>query len=157
MSVVIKGLSNKTSTKPYTFSDIYLDFEETQKSTDNRSSNVTTGNDLLIATDQEAIKNSVRNILLQRRYLNPGFGANLRGYIGLSLSEMGAKSIGDIIDRNLNLYEPRITVDKILVAPDYDRFTYAIVIIYRFKNFINDRILLNGEFNAGSGDFYFIK
>lgn len=157
MSIVIRGLSNKTIEKPYTFSDLHLDFEETKKSTDNRSSDVVSGNDLLIDTDQEAIKNSIRNILLQRRYLNPGFGANLRGYIGLSLSEMGARSIGEVIDKNLNLYEPRITVEKILVAPDYDNFTYAIVIIYRFKNFINNKVLLNGVFDSGRGDFYFIK
>ncbi len=158
MAIVVKNLSNKTMQRKYSFTDLHLDFKETQKSENIRNNDVVAGNDLLIDADELAIQNSIRNILLQKRYLNPGFGANLRAYIGQPLSDMGARSLGETIERNLNLYEPRITVDKILVAPDYDKFQYAIVIIYRFKNFITNTVLVNGIFDAsGKGDFYFIK
>jgi phage baseplate assembly protein W len=157
MLLTFKNISNKKNNGKYFFTDLHLDFKETQRSINNRDDDVVSGNDLQIDTDEAAIANSIRNILLQRRFLNPSFGANLRKYIGQPLSEMSAKSLGDIIDRNLNIYEPRITVEKIFVAPDYDNFKYGIAIIYKFKNFINNTIILNGFFNVRDGDLYFIK
>ena len=157
MAVVIKNLSNKSERKEYVFSDLNLDLIETKRSTNIRNAEVNSGNDLQIATDESAIANSIRNILLQRRFLNPSFGADLRRYIGQPLTEMGARSLGDLIDRNLNLFEPRIVVEKILVAPDYDNFQYAIVIIYKYRNFIKDSVLINGAFNISDGNLYFIK
>jgi phage baseplate assembly protein W len=157
MAITISNLSSKSDTKSYIFADIHLDLEESKRSTNSRNGDVVAGNDIIVDKDQEAIKNSIRNILLQRRFLNPSFGANIKSYIGQPLTEMGAYSLGNIIDRNLNLFEPRIKVEKILVAPDYDKFEYAIVIIYTFRNFKSDVIVLNAGFSVGRGDFYFIK
>ncbi len=157
MAIVIKNLSNKTPQRKYSFVDLHLDLQEAERSENNRNSDVASGNDILTDVDENAIQNSIRNILLQKRYLNPGFGANLKAYIGQPLSELGARSLGETIERNINLYEPRITVDKILVAPNYDKFEYTVVIAYRFKNFITNRVIVSGIFNTGKGDFYFIK
>lgn len=157
MALTINTLSNRSDKKSATFVDLYLDLQETKQSTNSRNSDVITGNDIVVATDEEAIKNSIRNILLQRRYLIPSFGANLRSYIGQPLTEMGAFSLGQIIDRNLGIYEPRIKVEKILVSPDYDKFEYSIIIIYTFRNFKTDVVMVNAGFAVGDGNLYFIK
>ena len=155
--ITIKNLSTiSASTKNKTFIDLHLDLQEAKVSTNSRNADVVSGNDIIVDTDEEAIRNSIRNILLQRRYLIPGFGANLKKYIGQPLSEMGALSLGNLIDRNLNLYERRIKVQKILVSPLYDTFTYQIVIIYTFNNFKTNNTILNASFNVGNGDLAFL-
>lgn len=151
MTISIKNL-NKTTENQHRFTDLFLDFEIVQKSKNAISTDILAGNDLLIATDTDAIKNSVKNILTQKRYFVPQFNVDLHSFIGTSLSEMNAHVLGERIERALALFEPRIRVRRIIVSPDYDNFAYLIAVIYNFRNFNTDKLLdVNLSYQVGTG------
>jgi len=152
--IIVGNLSNNKNNRKYTYTDIDVSLEKTQNSDNNRNSDVVAKNDIIINTDERAILNSVQNILLQKRYLTPKFGANLRNFIGQPLSDMGAVSVGEEINRNITLYEPRIKVQNIYVVPDYDNYMYVIAIILSIPNFKNKQLILNGKLST-DGDLFF--
>lgn len=154
--ITISNLSSKKTGKTYTYSDLDLNFEEKRVSTNSRNNNIVSGNDLVVATDIEAIKNSIRNILFQRRHLSPAVGVNLRKYIGQPISEMRAQSIGEEIERAIVLYEPRVKVDKIIVRYNIDQMTYFIEMRLDLVNFSESLTILNAAF-TNTGEFTFIN
>lgn len=155
MSITIKNLSNKKDNRKYTFSDIHFDFSERKISNNSRNDDVVAGNDIDIDVDEVAIMNSIRNIITQRRYLNPSFGINIKKYIGGSITELTSKTIGDEIDRGINLFEPRVKVDKIIVMANPDNYAYYIMIALSLPN-LNKNFLFNGVLD-NTGNFNFIN
>jgi phage baseplate assembly protein W len=150
-------ISNLTSVKKATghvFTDLNLDFQEKEVSGNRRNSDVVSGNDLVVDYDIEAIKNSIRNILFQKRYLS-NMNINLKKYIGQTISEMRALSMGEEIEKAIYLYEPRIKVEKIYVGVNIDQSTYYISMVVRILNF-NSVISLNASFDK-TGIFHFIN
>lgn len=155
MAITISNLSNKKGNNSYTFSDLHLDLEESKRSLNTRNSQVANGPDILADHDEQAIKNEIINLFTQIRYTNPQFGINLRQYIGQPLSDFGARSLGEDIDRVMNLFLIRARVKKILVAPDYNTDSYVIALILELPNF-NKSIMLNGKLND-LGKFRFVN
>lgn len=150
-------ISNLTSVKKATghvFTDLNLDFQEKEVSGNRRNSDVVSGNDLVVDYDIEAIKNSIRNILFQKRYLS-NMNINLKKYIGQTISEMRALSMGEEIEKAIYLYEPRIKAEKIYVGANIDQSTYYISMVVRILNF-NNVISLNASFDK-NGVFHFIN
>jgi phage baseplate assembly protein W len=152
VAITIGNLSNKKGGS--TFVDLHLDLQMVKKSNNVSNNNVVAGNDVIVDTDEAAIKNAIINGLTQRRYTNPLFGLNVRRLIGQPITDMGAQSLGDSIDRWITTFEPRAKVIKILVAPDYDNYLYRVVLIL-FLNNLNKQIMLNGTLND-IGRFEFI-
>ena len=152
--IIINNLSNKINQNPYIFSDINLDFDLKQVSNNRKNNDVVFGNDIIVDVDERAILNSIENLLTQKRYLTPSFGVNLKAFIGQPLSDLGATALGNTIDRCIKLYEPRITLQKILIAPDYDNFLYQIAIIIAMPNLNNKTVVINTSF-TNTGDFTF--
>lgn len=146
MAITIGNLTNKKGVNTYTFSDLHLDMEEQRISNNIRNSDSVTGSDIIIDTDEQAIKNSIINGMTQIRYTNPLFNVRLRKYIGQPISDMGARSLGDDINRWFELFEPRATVVKILVAPNYDIYSYQIVLVL-FLNNLAKQVTLTGSLN----------
>lgn len=152
MAITISNLTNKKGTNAYSFSDLHLDLKTSQVSTNIRSANIVAGNDILSDVDEQAVRNSLVNILTQSRYLTPLFNVNLRKYIGRTPNDMVAMNIAQDIDKGINLFEPRVRVDKILVAPDINTNSYIVAIVLFFFNF-NTTIMFNGTLsNAGEFD-----
>lgn len=154
--ITISNLSSKKSSKNYTYSDLDLNFEEKKVSSNIRNDNIVSGNDLVVATDIEAIKNSIRNILFQKRHLVPTVGVSLKKYIGQPISEMRAQSIGDDIERGITLFEPRVKVEKIVVRYNIDQMTYFIELRLKLVNFSESLTILSAAFNQ-QGEFTFIN
>ncbi len=152
MAITIGNLSTKKGGS--TFVDLHLDLQMAKKSNNVLNNNVVAGNDVIVDTDEAAIKNSIINGLTQRRYTNPLFGVNVRRLIGQPLSDMGARALGDSIERWITTFEPRVKVIQILVAPDYDNYLYRVVLIL-FLNNLNKQTMLNGTLND-TGRFEFI-
>ncbi len=153
--IIINNLSNKNKTKGYIFSDLNFSLENVQKSTSVNNNNIVIGNDIVIDMDESAVRNSIKNLLLQKRYTFPAFGVNLRSYVGGPLSEMGAISLGEAIEKNITLYEPRVKLEKIYVAPDYDNFLYIVMIIISLPNLGNQQLTLK-SIVTNDGDFRFV-
>lgn len=152
--ITISNLSNKKNGRTYTYSDFSLDFEEKQVSSNSRNSNVSTGNDIVVLSDVDAIKTAIRNILFQTRHLTPTMDVRLNKYIGLPLTEMRGISIGEDIERAIALFEPRVSVKKIYVGTDYDAMSYYIQLVLDLVSFDQSTIILNARFtNDGQFDF----
>ena len=155
MSIKISNLTNKKNGRDYSFADIHLDFSPKQASSNTRNSDIVSGNDIEADYDEKAIMNSLRNILTQRRYLNPSFGVNIKKYIGGSVNDLTSKAIGTEIDRGITLFEPRVKVEKIIVLADPDKFSYYISIAVSLPNF--QKIFYYSGVLDNIGNFNFIN
>lgn len=72
--------------------------------------------DLVLKQDKEAVKRSVRNIMLTNNYerpFKPNFGANLRGLLFELADDMTKFEIRKQIVEALEMLEPRVTIDEI--------------------------------------------
>ena len=72
--------------------------------------------DLVLQQDKEAVKRSVRNIMLTNNYerpFKPSFGANLRGLLYELADDMTKFEIRKQIIEALEMLEPRVTIDEI--------------------------------------------
>ena len=72
--------------------------------------------DLVLKKDKEAVKRSVRNIMLTNNYerpFKPNFGANLRGLLFELADDMTKFEIRKQIIEALEMLEPRVTIDEI--------------------------------------------
>ena len=120
-------LSNDSSNKKHTFVDLNIDLTHRIIGNDNKNNSNTIGNDIIVDTDENAILNSIKNRIIQRRYMNPKFFVNAKKFIGEPIIDMNATSLGDEIDRALKS-DPRYNVDNISVIPDKENNMYNIII-----------------------------
>lgn len=75
--------------------------------------------DLVLKQDKEAVKRSVRNIMLTNNYerpFKPNFGANLRGLLFELADDMTKFEIRNQITEALEMLEPRVRVDNIFLT-----------------------------------------
>jgi phage baseplate assembly protein W len=153
--ISISNLNNKKPGKSYIFSDLNLNFEEKRISGNVKNSDIAQGIDLVIDTDLNAIKNSITNLLFQRRFLS-NLNINLNKHIGEPISEMRGIAIGDDIQKAIFLFEPRAKVQKIYIGTNTDQNLYYISINLIIVNFSQNVVTLNATFN-NNGSFDFIN
>ena len=73
--------------------------------------------------DIQAIKRSVKNIILTNKYerpFNPDFGCNLRGFLFENLTEPMVVIIKDRVAMAIEKYEPRVSVEDVIVKNSSD-------------------------------------
>jgi hypothetical protein len=150
----ISNLTSFKSGRKFLFSDLNLEFQEKKVSGNNRNSDIVAGNDLVIDYDVAAIKNSIRNILTQKRYL-VDMNVNLKQYIGSPASQINAEMLGEDIRYAIAIYEPRVKVEKIIVSVNEDQNVYLIYMLVRILNF-NDIVRMDASFNK-QGIFDFVN
>jgi phage baseplate assembly protein W len=96
--------------------DLHLDL--TLESNIGLGDNTVNTRDIVIDTDIQAIKNSIKNIFTTKKgqkLLNPDFGCSLEQYLFEKVSEFGGNIIGNAINDAIVQYEPRVDVVKIFV------------------------------------------
>ena len=74
--------------------------------------------------DIQAIKRSVKNIILTNKYerpFNPDFGCNLRGFLFENITEPLLVIIKDRVAMAIEKYEPRVSVEDVVVKNDIDK------------------------------------
>ena len=74
--------------------------------------------------DVQAIKRSVKNIILTNKYerpFNPDFGCNLRGFLFENITEPLLVIIKDRVAMAIEKYEPRVSVEDVVVKNDIDK------------------------------------
>lgn len=77
--------------------------------------------DLTLKYDKDAIKRSLRNIMLTNNYerpFRPNFGANLRGLLFELADDITKLEIRNQITEAIEDYEPRVVIDKIYLNED---------------------------------------
>ena len=125
------------------YKDLHLDFELQKNVGLGLSPRNST--DIVVDTDTEAIKNSLRNIFTTKKgqkILNPDFGVALEQYLFTPITETNAKVIGTEISNGISKYEPRVSVSNIMVSPLYDQNQYYIAVYYNLLQ-INKQSVLN--------------
>jgi len=138
---ILKSQANSTKYTNIVYRDLHLDIEKLYTNNDelHKLNEIT---DIVTDVNSKAIKNSIYNILSTmpgQKILNPEFGLNLTQWLFTNLSETNASLIKFNITRQINKYEPRVTLTNVTVTPNYDEQQYNIVI--QFNN--NETFNLN--------------
>jgi phage baseplate assembly protein W len=121
----------------FTYVDLHLDITESTVPTTLTNDRLQ-GKDIEVDFDVDAIMNSLNNIFKTipgERFLVPTFGANLLKYIFAPVSQSVATQIGNEILRAIELWEPRVTVDRIEVVGRPDAHEYDVTIVITINAF----------------------
>lgn len=138
---ILKSQANSTKYTNIVYRDLHLDIEKLYTNNDelHKLNEIT---DIVTDVNSKAIKNSIYNILSTmpgQKILNPEFGLNLTQWLFTNLSETNASLIKFNITRQINKYEPRVTLIDVTVTLNYEEHQYNIVI--QFNN--NETFNLN--------------
>ena len=81
-------------------------------------------NDITLRVNEEAVKNSIRNLLLTNRgdrFFNPTLGGDVRAMLFENISSITSNNLKDLIETAIENYEPRAQLLDVSVVPDFDR------------------------------------
>ena len=84
--------------------------------------------DLVLKKDNDAVKRSIRNIMLTNNYerpFKPNFGANLRALLFELADDITKFEIRKQITEAIQDYEPRVRVDDIFLTQDRGCLLYT--------------------------------
>ena len=93
--------------------------------------------DILKDMDVEALKTSIRSILLTipgTRRMQPEFGANLESKLFEPLDETTGRAIGKIITEQIEQWDSAITIRQVAIEVDEDNHRYNISIQYSARD-----------------------
>jgi hypothetical protein len=118
---------------------------ETYSDVDGRYLRNAQTSDLTKSVDLDALRNSVKNILLTRkteRRMMPLFGASLEQLLFEPIDELTAKKLGSAMIDELTYWEPRVIVTNIDITADPDKMRYDVILEYYVQspNITNDTI-----------------
>jgi hypothetical protein len=94
--------------------------------------------DIVPLKDDNAIKNSVKNLLISNFYERPfsrDKGANLRALLFEPADAITEIALRDNIIRVLNKYEPRISVMRVRILHEEDSNSYNITVTFKIKEY----------------------
>lgn len=139
----------RTATQKFIYKDVSLDFSfgKVTKETELYRAQGSK-NDLNELLDVDCIKNSLRNLLTTRKgqkLLNPEYGSSFEDYLFTNISELHAQLIGESINKDIAVYEPRVQVLQLNVIPDIDNNQYNIIIHMALPSLNNKVVSLNGN------------
>jgi hypothetical protein len=83
--------------------------------------------------DVQAIKRAVKNIILTNKYeraFNSDFGCNLRGFLFENITEPLLVIIKDRVAMAIEKYEPRVSVEDVVVKEDIDKNGISIMVSF---------------------------
>lgn len=136
---ILKSQANSTKYANIVYRDLHLDIEKLYTNNDelHKINEIT---DIVTDVNSKAIKNSIYNILSTmpgQKILNPEFGLNLTQWLFTNLSETNASLIKFKITEQINKYEPRVTLTKVEVIPNYEEHQYDIAIHFNNNEVFN--------------------
>tara|TARA_Y100000389_G_C17471490_1_gene531691 strand:+ start:6336 stop:6785 length:450 start_codon:yes stop_codon:yes gene_type:complete len=90
-------------------------------------------NDIIVLKNEEAIKQSVKNLILTKvneRPFNPTVGTDTTSYLFELHTKVSANALIEEIESVLINYEPRITLETIEIDADYSSNGFKVFIEY---------------------------
>jgi phage baseplate assembly protein W len=114
------------TTRKYDYSDLDLDFRMHP-----------TTKDILLKTGPEAIKRSVRNLILTNFYdrpFRPWIGSGAQKLLFENANPLTAKFLKDAIMEVIENFEPRVRMTNVEVVFDYDNNGYSAKLFYIILN-----------------------
>lgn len=94
-------------------------------------------NDVALSFDQQAVVRSIRNILLTKQYekkFNPTFGSNVDALLFENVSPLTASALESEITTAIQNYEPRATVQSVVVSALPDENAYSVTLTFFIEN-----------------------
>jgi len=79
--------------------------------------------------DEQAVINSLKNIILTNHYekpFNPDYGSNIRALLFENIDSITAITLEREILQTIENFEPRVSVSKVTAIPDFDNNGYSI-------------------------------
>lgn len=89
--------------------------------------------DLIDIKNETAIARSVRNLVLTQpgeKFFNENLGSKISQSLFENLDDISANIIKGEIENTINAYEPRVELINVKVTPDYDNYSFDVVITY---------------------------
>ena len=96
-----------------------------------------TNKDLNKVTDIEAVKRSVRNLILHNTFekpFHPEIGGNVRGLLFENMTPMTSAVIARKIEDTINNFEPRARLVGVKTQPDFDTNGYNVSVYFYVAN-----------------------
>lgn len=93
--------------------------------------------DVARLTDVEAVKRSVRNLILTNRFerpFHPEIGSSIRDLLFEPITPLNAVLLEDRIEEVIVNFEPRVTLNQIIVQDDIDNNRYSVTISFYVNN-----------------------
>ena len=104
-----------------------------------------TGNkDISILTNEQALLESVKNIILTEpgtRVMNPTFGCGLTKYLFEPLDGILISSMKSVITDSIRAFEPRVENLQIFVAENQNDNSVDITMYFNMKTYTNTQVL----------------
>ena len=97
----------------------------------------TTSKDISKVTNIQAVKRSVRNLILTNHYekpFHPEIYCGVRNYLFQPMNQITSQLIKKSIEDVINNYEPRVTINTVRVDPFEEKNLYNIIIVYSIVN-----------------------
>lgn len=114
-----------TKAQTTTYIDLDLDFTRNPAT-----------NDVSFKKDEEAIKRSVRNLVLTNfgeRKFHPEIGSDAYGFLFENMSPLTAHNLERAVKEVIELYEPRVTLRKVEVNARIDQNAYEVIVAFRIN------------------------
>ena len=96
-----------------------------------------TSKDISKVTDVQAVKRSIRNLILTNHYekpFHPEIGSGIRGMLFELMSPITANVLATLIEDVIENFEPRAQLVGVRVYPDLDRNSYEATIEFYVIN-----------------------
>ena len=89
--------------------------------------------DLSVVTNDNAVKQSIRNLLLTDRYerlFQPTVGSNIRSLLFEPISSSTAITLRTLITETIGIFEPRANLQLVQVVEDEAKQSYIATIVF---------------------------
>jgi phage baseplate assembly protein W len=132
MAIKIKSLEKVAAeiNPNFFYKDLSLDISQTKIIQPGFKDSVP-GTDIQASFDTKAIINSLTNLfntLPGQRFLFPEYGLDLYQFLFEPITESTGQMIGDRMLESITKFEPRVTVNKILIDGKPDMYLYEITL-----------------------------
>ena len=87
--------------------------------------------------NENAIATAIRNLLLTSHYerpFNPDLGSNLKKFLFEPIDNVTTSLIQDSIFETIKNHEPRVTIEEVVAAPNFDEQRYDVYVTFFVKN-----------------------
>jgi phage baseplate assembly protein W len=93
--------------------------------------------DINIFTNELAVINALKNLILTNHYerpFQPELGSNVRKLLFENLDIITAAALEKEISQTITNFEPRVEIEDISVAPNYDKNSYGVTLRFNVIN-----------------------
>jgi phage baseplate assembly protein W len=121
--------TNESNRSAQVYSDLDLFF--TRKDT----------KDVNILKDIQAVKRSVRNLVLMNHYekpFHPEIGSGVREMLFENIDPITADVLGTKVTEIIETYEPRAELEEVVAIPDFDNNSFKLVVKFTIVNIPTD-------------------